>query len=171
MDPAASAAAAAAATAAVQALTPKALRPVSLQQHKVTLPGFWHEDPVGWFQHAEAEFLLARIPANSYVSYIHVIQALPSEVLTAVRDLTRDITATIPDPYTLLKDALLARFTPAPLQQCFRLLNIRHLGDRRPSALCAEMKALLPRDANFFVQCPVPPVSPGTNAVHSSGPW
>jgi hypothetical protein len=75
MDPAASAAAAAAATAAVQALT-KALRPVSLQQHKVTLPGFWQEDPVGWFQHAEAEFLLARIPANSYVSYIHVIRAL-----------------------------------------------------------------------------------------------
>jgi hypothetical protein len=79
-------------------------------------------------------------------------------VLTAVRDLTRDITATMPDPYTLLKDALLARFTPAPLQQCFRLLNIRHLGDRRPSALCAEMQALLPRDANvlfnaLFLRC------------------
>jgi hypothetical protein len=78
MDPAASAAAAAAATAAVQALTPKALRPVSLQQHTVTLPGFWQEDPVGWFQHAEAEFLLARIPANSYVCYVHVsVPCLP----------------------------------------------------------------------------------------------
>jgi hypothetical protein len=95
IDPAASAAAAA--TAAVQALT-EALRPASLQQHKVTLPGFWREDPVGWFQHAEAEFLLARIPANSYVCYIHVIRAPPSEILTAVRDLTRDITAATPDP-------------------------------------------------------------------------
>jgi hypothetical protein len=87
-----------------------------------------------------------------------VIRALPSEVLTAVRDLTRNITAATPDPYNILKDALLARFTPAPLQQCFRLLDIRHLGDRRPSALFAEMQALLPRDANLlfnamFLRC------------------
>jgi hypothetical protein len=149
MDPATSAAASAPARAAVQALT-EARRPASLQQHKVTLPGFWREDPVGWFQHTEAEFLLARIPANSYVCYIHVIRALPSEILTAVSDLTRDITAATPDPYSLLKDALLARFTLAPLQQCFRLMDIRHLGDRRPSALFAEIQALLPRDANLL---------------------
>jgi hypothetical protein len=101
MDPAASAAAAAAATAAVQALT-EALRPANLTSHKVTLLGFWREDPAGWFQHAEAEFLLARIPANSYVCYIHVIRALPSEILTAVRDLTCNITAATPDPYNIL---------------------------------------------------------------------
>jgi hypothetical protein len=94
MDLAASAAAAASATAAVQAVT-EVLRPANLQQHKVTLPGFWREDPVGWFQHAEAEFLLARIPADSYVCYLHVIRALPSEVLMAVRDLTRDINTTL----------------------------------------------------------------------------
>jgi hypothetical protein len=166
MDPATSAAAVAAARATVQALT-EARHPASLQQHKVTLPGFWREDPVGWFQHAEAEFLLARIPANSYVCYIHMIRALPSEILTAVRDLTRDITAATPDPYSILKDALLAHFTPALLQKCFCLLDIRHLGDRRPSALFAEIQALLPHIANLlfntlFLRCLPEPMRGGS---------
>ncbi len=54
------------------------------QHHKLTLPLFWTQDPVGWFLHAEAEFALARMPANLYVCYMHVVRALPSEVLTAV---------------------------------------------------------------------------------------
>jgi hypothetical protein len=105
---------------------------------------------VGWFQHAEAEFTLAHLPANSYVCYVHVIRALSSEVLTAVRDLTRDITASTPEPYLLMKDPLLSRFTTSPLQQCFRLLDMPPLGDRYPSVLFAEMQSLLPRDANIL---------------------
>jgi hypothetical protein len=100
--------------------------------------------------HAEAEFALARLPANSYVCYMHVVRALPSEVLTAVRDLTRDITAATPEPYLLIKDALLSRFTSSPIQMCFKLLDLPPLGDHRPSAVFAEMQSLLPRDANVF---------------------
>jgi hypothetical protein len=87
LDPMA-AAAVAAATVAIQAFS-EVLQPGSLQHHKVPLPNFWMKDPIGWFQHAEAEFLLARIPANSYVCYMHVVRALPFEALTAVRDLTK----------------------------------------------------------------------------------
>jgi hypothetical protein len=148
MDPTA-AATIAAATAAVQALS-EALQPGTLQHHKVSLPSFWTEDPIGWFHHAEAEFLLARIPANSYICYMHIVRALSSDALTAVRDLIRDVTAATPDPYTLIKEALLARFTPSPLQMCFRLLDMPPLGDRRPSALFSDMQALLPRDANIL---------------------
>ncbi len=36
------------------------------------------------------------------------------------------------------------------LQQCFCLLDLPPLGDRRPSALFAEMQSLLPRDANIL---------------------
>ncbi len=87
-DPAAVAAnaAVAAATAAVQALSSHL--PSVTSPH----PSFWLDDSAGWFQHAEAEFTLftlARLPANSYICYVHVIWALPSEVLAAVRDLTR----------------------------------------------------------------------------------
>jgi hypothetical protein len=97
VDPATAAAnaAAMAATAAVQALS-ELLQPAALPQHRLSLPAFWTQDPAVWFQHAEAEFTLARLPANSYVCYVHVISALSSEVLTAVRDLTRDITAATP---------------------------------------------------------------------------
>jgi hypothetical protein len=81
---------------------------------------------------------------------MHVVRALPSEVLAAVRDLTRDVTAATPEPYLLIKDALLSRFTSSPLQMCFKLLDLPPLGDRRPSALFAEMQSLLPRDANVL---------------------
>ena len=50
MDPTA-AAATAAATAAIQALS-DVLQPAAFQQHKLTLPTFGIQDPVGWFQHA-----------------------------------------------------------------------------------------------------------------------
>jgi hypothetical protein len=149
-DPASVAAnaAVAAATAAVQALSSHL--PSASQQHKLALPSFWLDDPAGWFQHAEAEFTFARLPAHSYICYVHVIRALPSEVLAAVRDLARVVTAATPDPYLLIKDALLTRFTASPLQRCFRILDMAPLGDRRPSALFAEMHSLLPQDANVL---------------------
>jgi hypothetical protein len=150
-DPASVAAnaAVAAATAAVQALSSH-LPSATSQQHKLALLSFWLDDPAGWFQHAEAEFTLARLPAHSYICYVHVIRALPSEVLAAVRDLTRVVTAATPEPYLLIKDALLTRFTASPLQRCFRILDMAPLGDRRLSALFAKMHSLLPQDANVL---------------------
>ena len=70
---------------------------------KVNLPAFWTHDPAGWFQHAEADFIYNRIPDNSYVGYVNVVRALPSEVLAAVCDVTRDIAPTTAGPYLLLK--------------------------------------------------------------------
>ncbi len=110
--------------------------------------GWWTS--VGWFQHSEAEFTLAHIPANSYVCYIHVIQAMPSKVLTVVRDLTREITVASSDPYLQNKEAFLSCFTASPLYQCFKLLHLPPLSDRRPSALFVEMQAQLPRDNLLF---------------------
>ncbi len=87
VDPVATAtatnAAAEAATAAVQALS-KVLQPAAMSHHKLWLTTFGVEDPAGWFQQPEAEFTLTRLPAHSYVCYVHVICPLPSEVLTAV---------------------------------------------------------------------------------------
>ncbi len=80
---------------------------------------------------------------------MHVVRTLPSEVLTAVRDLTREVTAAMPEPYLLIKDALLSPHR-SPLQMCFKLLDLPLLGDRRPSMLFAEMQSLLPRDANVL---------------------
>jgi hypothetical protein len=60
------------------------------------------------------------------------------------------VTAATPEPYLLLKEALLTRFSASPLQRCFRILDMGPLGDRRPSALFAEMHSLLPQDANVL---------------------
>jgi hypothetical protein len=78
IDPATVAAnpAAMAATAAVQAMA-EAFQPAAFSQHKLSLLNFWLQDPVGCFQHAEAEFTLARLPANSYVYYHMLFKPCP----------------------------------------------------------------------------------------------
>jgi hypothetical protein len=37
--------------------------------HRLVLSSFWKEDPVGWFQYAEAEFAISDFPADSYLCY------------------------------------------------------------------------------------------------------
>ena len=137
---------------AIQTLSEAMLALQANSNHsKVNLPSFWSHDPAGWFLHAEAQFTYARIPDNSYVGYINVVRALPSEVLSAVCDITRDIAPTTTGPYMLLKTALLHRYTISPLQRCYRMLDMPALGDRRPSALYAEMTAQLHQEANYLI--------------------
>jgi hypothetical protein len=92
------------------------------QQTKVTLPTFWSHDPAAWFQHIEAEFVIARVPLTSYLCYLHVIHALPADVVTAIRDVTSVITAESANAYDAVKQALLQCFTTSQLQRCFQLL-------------------------------------------------
>jgi hypothetical protein len=138
--------------ASVQALA-AALQQHSLQsgpQFKVTLPPFWPQDPVGWFQHIEAEFIIARVPLTSYLCYLHVIKALPSDVITAVRDITSSITAESLNAYEAIKQTLLERYTTSQLQKCFQLLDSPPLGDRNIAATYAQMRALIPTDGDVL---------------------
>jgi hypothetical protein len=158
MDPAIVQAIAQAATnaaeAAVHALAehqPPAHQVQPAHDHKLNLPPFWTNDPSGWFSHAEAKFLLMRYPVNSHICYLHVVGSLQQEVLLAVRDVTRDVTADTENPYLVIKEALLARFTKNPLQLCYELLELPPLGDRRPSALYAQIQALVPVDGNLLL--------------------
>jgi hypothetical protein len=68
-----------------------------------------------------------------------------------VCDITRDIAPTTTGPYILLKTALLHRYTISPQQRCYRMLDMPALGDRRPSALYAEMTAQLHQEANYLI--------------------
>jgi hypothetical protein len=72
-----------------------------------------------WFQHIEAEFIIARVPLPSYLCYLcylHVIRALPADMVTAIRDVTSVITAESVKAYDAVKQALLKRFTTSLLQ-------------------------------------------------------
>jgi hypothetical protein len=130
----------------------------ALQQHtlqpalqtKVTLPPFWSHDPAAWFQHIEAEFIIARVLLTSYLCYLHVIRALPADVVTAVRDITTNITAESVNAYDAVKQALLKRFTTSALQRCFQLLDTLPLGDSNIAAHNSQMRSLIPADADVL---------------------
>jgi hypothetical protein len=138
--------------ASVQALA-AALQQHTLQpalQTKVTLPQFWSHDPAAWFQHIEAEFLIARVPLTSYLCYLHVIRALPADVVTAIRDVTNIITAESVNAYDAVKQTLLKRFTSSALQRCFQLLDAPPLGDRNIAAHYSQLRSLIPADADVL---------------------
>jgi hypothetical protein len=116
----------------------------------VTLPPFWSHDPAAWFQHIEAEFIIARVSLTSYLCYLHVIRALPADVVTAIHDVTSIITAKSINAYDAVKQALLKRFTTSPLQRCFQLLDTPPLGDRNIAAHYSQMRSLIPADADVL---------------------
>jgi hypothetical protein len=70
---------------------------------------------------------------------------LPEDVVMSVRSLISEIEA---DPalqatsYQLLKDALLGSYGKTKWQMAYALLDHPDLGDRRPSAMMAEMWSL-----------------------------
>jgi hypothetical protein len=138
--------------ASVQALA-AALQQHSLQpglQTKMTLPPFWPHDPAAWFQHIEAEFIIARVPLTSYLCYLHVIRALPADVVTAIRDITSSITADSFNAYDTVKQALLQRFTCSELQRCYQLLDAPPLGDRNIAAHYSQLRSLIPTNGDIL---------------------
>jgi hypothetical protein len=135
---------AAAAAASIQALA-EALQQQHISQppqQRISLPTFWKEDPRGWFHHIEAEFTIARVPLTSYHCYLHIIRALPADIIAAVHDLIRTITEETPNAYEVIKAALLRRFTATPLQQSHKLLDYAQLGDGNIAVHYAQMRAL-----------------------------
>jgi hypothetical protein len=116
----------------------------------VTLPPFWPQDPAAWFQHIEAEFIIARVPLTSYLCYLHVIRALPPDVVTAIRDITSHITAESINDYNAVKQALLQRFTCSELQRCFQLQDARLLGDGNIAAHYSQLRSLIPTNSDIL---------------------
>jgi hypothetical protein len=97
-----------------------------------------------WFSQAEAQFRRARVTAETTM-YDYVLMKLPEDVVMSVRALVSAIEA---DPvkqeesYTLMKAALLGSYGKTKWQMAYALLDHPELGDRRPSAMMAEMLAL-----------------------------
>jgi hypothetical protein len=132
-------------TAAVAAaLAAQAAAAAPVAHVAVKLPDFWVKDPKMWFAQAEAQFRRARITAETTM-YDYILMKLPEEVVMSVRALVSAIEA---DPvkqeqsYTLMKEALLGSYGKTKWQMAYSLLDHPDLGDRRPSAMMAEMLAL-----------------------------
>jgi hypothetical protein len=132
-------------TAAVTAaLAAQAAAVAPVAHVAVKLPDFWVKDPKMWFSQAEAQFRRARVTAETTM-YDYVLMKLPQEVVMSVRALVSAIEA---DPvkqeksYTLMKEALLGSYGMTKWQMAYSLLDHPDLGDRRPSAMMAEMLSL-----------------------------
>ncbi len=138
------AAAVAAHLAANPAHAPVAAPPAAVTHVGVKLPDFWIRDPKMWFSQAEAQFRRARITRPATM-YDHILVRLPEEVVMSVRALVAEIEA---DPaledtsYQLLKTALMASFGKTMWQMAYAIIDHPDLGDRRPTAMMAELLAL-----------------------------
>jgi hypothetical protein len=130
--------------AVVAALAAQAAAAAPVAHVAVKLPDFWVKDPKMWFSQAEAQFRRARVTAETTM-YDYILMKLPQEVVMSVRALVSAIEA---DPvkqersYTLMKEALLGSYGMTKWQMAYSLLDHPDLGDRRPSAMMAEMLSL-----------------------------
>ena len=105
------------------------------------LPGFWADAPLPWFAAAEAQFQLRQVTSQSE-RFCHVTAALDKATLKKVVHIV-----TTPDalqPYTILKEALLASHHMTDFQRVELLHSMEHLGSRKPSELLADMLELCP---------------------------
>ena len=107
------------------------------------LPEFWIDAPVAWFGAAEAQFRLRGV-VSEVDRFCLVTQALHKETVRQVMHLVAE-----PDPdqpYTLLKQALLASHVLTDFQRVEQLLSMEPMGDKKPSQLLAAMLEICPRD-------------------------
>ena len=104
------------------------------------LPTFWHKDSEFWFLQAESQFDLAGITQET-TKFHHVVRTLDSDTARQVRQAIRNPTQG--REYTELKRALIAAYEHGPRERANRLFNMGSLGDRKPSQLLNEMKALM----------------------------
>jgi len=120
----------------------------SINQVAMKLPLFWVDNPLRWFQQAEAQFRVKNISRSS-TKFDHVLARLPSEATVSIGDVIDRATATVnpsETPYEDLKARLLKAYMPGPYKMLDTLLDHPALGDRTPSKMMDEMLALLPSE-------------------------
>ena len=111
----------------------------------VKLPDFWVKDPVLWFRQCESAFRRSSI-SSSGVKFDHVVMKLPHEVSLSCRSLLLSIKFEDKDAYERLRDHLCRCFGQTKWQLAFSLLDAPQLGDRRPTQLLQDLRAMLPAE-------------------------
>jgi len=129
--------------AAADAEVPEGAKALIAAVSKVDLPAFWEADPVLWFRQCESAFRRAGT-VSAGVKFDHVVGKLPNAVSLSCRSLLLSIDFEDKDCYDRLKNHLCKNFGKSKWQQGYALLDCANLGDRRPSQLLQDMRALLP---------------------------
>ena len=107
----------------------------------VKLPEFWPEDVNIWFTQCDAQFRISKITAEQ-TKFDYVIQKLDRETVKRIRDLI----ASPPEnePYTAMKERLLACFKKSQYEELQAFHDVSPLGDRRPTELMDDLLTSIP---------------------------
>ena len=108
----------------------------------VKIPPFWPMKPVECFFQVESVFSTSHITSKR-TRFNYVLQQLSPETITTVLDIIKN-QATIPNPYSRLKQKLTNTFGKTKYQMCDELLDMPPLGSGKPSLMMSNMLALLP---------------------------
>lgn len=122
----------AAATAAVQALNANGVSNVAFR-----VPQFWKASPAAWFVRFEAAITISGITSDD-TKYAHLVASLPEEVGVSVRHRLTEITGNT-GKYDKLKQYVLDTWEKPTAQRLSSLLDLRSLGDMRPSQMAQHI--------------------------------
>ena len=112
------------------------------------LPTFWVSSPLAWFAQAEAQFALRNISQDD-TKYYHVVSSLDTN--TATRALSIITSPPPSDKYSTIKSFLTSAYGLTDGERALALLNIRGLGDSKPSELMDNMLSLLGQHRPCFL--------------------
>jgi hypothetical protein len=108
------------------------------------IPDFWSHDQNTWFRKIDSKFRICNIRQSS-TKYDHLLSALPTDICNSINDSLAEIDAD--DTYEQLKELLMTRYTMDRWARVFELHKFPEIGDRKPSEMMRQMKALLPPDS------------------------
>ena len=103
------------------------------------LPQFWPEQPNIWFAQTEAQFAVKNITVE-LTKFYHVVTALDGPTAQRVTDLLE--TPPRESPYTTLKNRLTNAFALSDRERAAQIVDLKDLGDRKPSALMDHLLGL-----------------------------
>ena len=113
----------------------------SIDSVAVKLPGFWKDNPRGWFHQAELAFEIRNPPITvSRTKYGHVVTSLDSKASMEVQAVLDSPPAD--DPYAAIKKALLVAYDQTQAAKDAEFLSITSLGDLKPTAMLRKMTRL-----------------------------
>ncbi|GFN95999.1 retrovirus-related pol polyprotein [Plakobranchus ocellatus] len=113
---------------------------MSIETVALKLPTFWTTCPSAWFAQTEAQFALRGISADE-TKYYHVVAAL--DAATASRSLAVISSSPPTCKYSAIKSFLINVYGLSEAEKAAMLLDIKELGDSKPSEVMDKMLALL----------------------------
>ena len=116
------------------------------------LPEFWPQAADVWLAQAEAQFRLAKVTV-SQTKFDLAVQRLDRDTALRLQDVL--LAPPADDPWTALRERLIAGFTKSTYQRLEEFSAIPPLGDRRPSELLDTILASLSGITHDCSGCPL----------------